>query len=250
MIEEVRNYWNENIHDFKLAKHPVGTRGFFDDLAEYHFEKLNYLLKVVDSVAYRNKKVLEIGCGLGIDLVKFAENGAIVIGIDIAGKSIELAKKNFEVHGLKGSFEVMDAGDMKFEDNSFDVVFAQGMLQYAPNPEKTIAEVHRVLKQGGVFIFTVYNRHSWLNLLSKVSGVELEHVHAPVYRKYSFKEIKHMLKDFSEVELRGERFPVPTRLHHDLKAAIYNKIFIRAFNLVPRKLISRFGWHIVGKAVK
>ena len=216
MLEEVRKYWNENIHDEQIAKHPAGTKEFFDDLAEYHFEKLNYLPKFVDFASYRGKKVLEIGCGLGIDLMKFAENGAIVTGIDIAEKSIELTRKNFEMRNLKGTFEVMNAEELKFEDNSFDVVFAQGVLQYAPDPAKMVKEAHRVLKNKGVFILTVYNRHSWLNALSKISRVELEHVHAPVYRKFSFKEIRELLKDFSKVELKGERFPVATRLHSGL----------------------------------
>jgi len=250
MNEEVRNYWNENIHDFELAKHPVGTKEFFDDLAEYHFEKINYLPIIIDSPEYKEKKLLEIGCGLGIDLLRFTKNGAIVTGIDFADNCIKLAKQNFELHNEKGILEVMDATNLKFEDNSFDVVFAHGLLQYAPDPNKIISEVHRVLKPKGQFLFSVYNRHSWLNLLSKVSGVELEHVDAPILRKYSFGEIKDMLKDFSQLQIKGERFPVPTKLHHGVKASVYNKIFIPLFNIIPKKIISRIGWHIVGKAIK
>ncbi|NOY76792.1 MAG: hypothetical protein GXO76_02860, partial [Calditrichaeota bacterium] len=72
-LQEIHHYWNDHIHDLAIAKHPVGTLGFFDDLDEYRFDKLNYLPRVVDFSAYKGKKLLEIGCGVGIDLVHFAE---------------------------------------------------------------------------------------------------------------------------------------------------------------------------------
>ncbi|HDI52508.1 MAG TPA: class I SAM-dependent methyltransferase, partial [Bacteroidetes bacterium] len=57
---------------------------------------------------YKNKRILEVGCGVGIDLVRFAQNGAIVTGVDLAPQSITLAKKNFEHHGLSGDLRVMN----------------------------------------------------------------------------------------------------------------------------------------------
>src|SRR3989304_7377805 len=94
-LEAIKQYWNEHIHDLKIAGHPIGTEGFFKDLEQYRFEKLDYLPKVVDFSRYKNKNILEIGCGVGTDLIKFAEKGARVTGVDLAEKSIELAKKNF-----------------------------------------------------------------------------------------------------------------------------------------------------------
>lgn len=250
MLAEAKKYWNKSLHDVKVAEHPVGTKEFFDDLASYHFEKLRYLRRFANFGSCKGKRVLEIGCGLGIDLLQFAKNGAIVVGIDIAEKSISLAKKNFKLNSQKGTFTVMNGEDLRFKDNSFDAVFIQGVLQYTPNPNKMIKEAHRVLKKGGILLLVVYNKYSWLNLLSTAGGIELEHADAPVFRKFSFKEVKEMLKDFSRAELKGERFPVATRLHIGIKASIYNNILIPVFNLIPRKLVSSFGWHVTAKAVK
>ena len=47
-IDEVRAYWERHIHDLEITKHPVGSRGFFDDLDQYHFEKLHHLLRLID----------------------------------------------------------------------------------------------------------------------------------------------------------------------------------------------------------
>ncbi|MDZ7303579.1 MAG: class I SAM-dependent methyltransferase [candidate division KSB1 bacterium] len=228
-----------------IAKHPVGTKGFFEDLEEYRFDKLHYLPEVVDFNGYRDKRLLEIGCGIGIDLIRFAQGGASVTGVDLAEKSVELAKKNFELHGLKADLRLMNGEALEFDDNSFDVVYAHGVLQYTANAEQMVKEMHRVLKPGGEAIAMVYNRISWLNALSVVMKVELEHEDAPVLKKYSIGEFKKLLSPFSTVRIVPERFPVASRLHQGWKAVAYNRIFVPAFNLLPRPLVRSLGWHLM-----
>ena len=75
-IDAVRAYWNRHIHDLEITRHPVGSRGFFDDLDQYHFEKLHHLLRLVDFDGWRGRRVLEVGCGAGVDLARFAKGGA------------------------------------------------------------------------------------------------------------------------------------------------------------------------------
>jgi len=250
ILESIRRYWNDHIHDLEIAKHPVGTKGFFDDLEQYRFEKLNYLPKVVDFNGYKGKNILEIGCGVGIDLVRFAKGGALVTGIDLAEKSIDLAERNFQYHGVEGNLRLMNGEALEFEDDSFDMVYAHGVIQYTADPQKMIDEIHRVLKPGGEAIMMVYNKYSWLNLMSNLFGVELEHEDAPVLRKFSIRQFKKMLQKFSHVEIIPERFPVKTRLHHGLKAALYNGLFVGTFNLIPRPLVRWSGWHLMAKAIK
>ena len=62
-------------------------------------------------------------------------------------------------NGLKADLHVMNGECMQFPDNSFDVVYAHGVLQYTADTGKMIAEIHRVLKPGGEAIMMVYNRH-------------------------------------------------------------------------------------------
>ncbi|MCR4439402.1 MAG: class I SAM-dependent methyltransferase [bacterium] len=250
LLEEIRRYWNSHIHDLEIAHHEVGTLGFFDDLDEYRFDKLRYLPRLVDFAGFAGKSLLEVGCGVGIDLVRFAKGGAIVTGIDLAEQSIALTRQNFALRGLSGTFLVMNGEEMEFPDNSFDVVYAHGVLQYTADPAKMIGEIHRVLKPGGEAIMMVYNRHSWLRLLSKVMHVGLEHEDAPVLRVFSGGEFRKLLGSFREVRLVCERFPVKTRLHGGLKGVLYNGLFVPAFSLIPKPLIRWSGWHIMAFARK
>jgi SAM-dependent methyltransferase len=243
--DEVRTYWNRHIHDLEITAHPVGSRGFFDDLDQYHFEKLHHLLRLVPFDGYRGRSVLEVGCGAGVDLARFAKGGATVTGVDLSSSAIDLARANLAQQGLTADLRVADAEQLPFADATFDFVFAHGVVQYTAHPRRLIDEVRRVLKPGGEAVFQVYNRISWLNALSKLMKVGLEHDDAPVLLKFSAGEFRAMLDGFREVRIVPERFPVKSRLHGGWKGAIYNGLFVGTFNMLPRSLVARFGWHLL-----
>ena len=108
-----------------------------------------------------------------------------------------------------------------------------------------MAVAHRVLRPDGLAIFMVYNRVSWLNAMSKVMKVGLEHGDAPVLRLYSIPEFRALLAPFREVEIVPERFPVASRLHKGWKAALYNSMFVGTFNALPRAWVRPYGWHLM-----
>jgi 2-polyprenyl-3-methyl-5-hydroxy-6-metoxy-1,4-benzoquinol methylase len=246
----VAEYWDEHIHDLAVATEPVGSSGFFQQLDAYRFEKLNYLPRLVNFNGYAGQELLEVGCGAGIDLARFAQGGAIVTGIDLSSVAIDLARQNLGQRGLAADLRVMDGQSMAFPGGRFDVVYAHGVLQYAADPERMIAEIHRVLKPEGLAILMVYNRLSWLNALSKVMKVELEHEDAPVLRKYSAAEFRRLLAIFARVQIVPERFPVKTQLHRGAKARLYNGLFVTAFNVLPKAIIRPTGWHLMAFANK
>jgi SAM-dependent methyltransferase len=241
----VREYWNQHIHDLEITTHPVGTPGFFADLDQYHFEKLHHLLRLIDFDGYRGKRVLEVGCGAGTDLVRFARGGALVTGIDLSQSAIDLARKNFAQSGLQADLREADGEQIPFEADTFDLVYAHGVVQYTANDRKLVDECHRVLKPGGAAVFQVYNRVSWLNALSKVMKVPLEHEDAPVLKKYTAAEFRQLLGGFRDVKIVEERFPVKSRLHRGWKGTLFNTFFVGTFNALPRALVRRFGWHLL-----
>ena len=241
----VRDYWDRHIHDLEITTHAVGTAGFFADLDQYHFEKLHHLLRLVDFEGYRGRRVLEVGCGAGTDLVRFARGGAEVTGVDISPSAIALARQNFEQQGLAADLQVADGERLPFEDARFALVYAHGVVQYTADPAALVRECHRVLEPGGTAIFQVYNRISWLNALSRVMKVPLEHEDAPVIDKYSIGEFRALLAPFREVRIVEERFPVKSRLHGGWKGRLFNTFFVGTFNALPRRLVRRFGWHLL-----
>ena len=246
MIDAIRQYWNERIHDLEMTDADVGTKRFFDDLDDYRFDKLHYLPRLVDFSAFRDRRLLEVGCGIGTDLARFARGGAKVTGIDLSQTAIDLARKNFTLNNLRAEeLRVGNGEALPYPNEVFDVVYGHGVIQYTADPAQLIRECHRVLKPGGTGIFMVYNRVSWLNALSKVMKVALEHEDAPVLKKFSIAEFRELLKPFAQVEIVPERFPVKSRLHKGWKGAAFNTFFVGTFNALPRRWVRRFGWHLL-----
>lgn len=139
MIDEIQDYWNHRIHDLEMTDQPVGTLAFFDDLEEYRYDKLRYLPQLVDFAGYRGQRLLEVGCGIGTDLARFAAGGARVTGVDLAQTAIDLAQKNFALHGLTADeLRVANGERLPFPDGSFDVVYGHGVVQYTADAAQLI----------------------------------------------------------------------------------------------------------------
>jgi SAM-dependent methyltransferase len=248
--DSIREYWNTHIHDIQVARHPVGTPDFFRDLEAYRLEKLPYLSRLLALSACKGRRLVEVGCGVGTDLVRFAEAGARVTGVDLSERAVRLAELNARQRGQTADLYVMDGERLAFVGDSFDLAYAHGVLPYTADDRRMLAELHRVLKPGGEAIVQVYNRLSWLYVLSSITGTKLEHQDAPVFRVHCLRELRDMLRPFRTCRLIIERFPVKTRLHGGLKGRLYNELFVRVFNRLPRPLVRKWGWHIVAIATK
>ena len=245
-IEDIQQYWNHRIHDLEMTTHPVGSKAFFDDLDDYRFDKLNYLPKLVDFSGFPGKRLLEVGCGIGTDLTRFARGGARVTGVDLSQTAIDLARKNLELHGVKAEELLVANGEaLPYADATFDVVYGHGVIQYTADAALLVREMHRVLKPGGTGIFMVYNRVSWLNAMSKVLKQPLEHEDAPVLKKFSIAEFRALLSPFSQTTIVPERFPVKSRLHKGWKGTLFNTFFVGTFNALPRSWVRPLGWHLM-----
>ncbi len=241
----VRAYWDAHIHDLEVSSHAPGTAGFFQDLDAYHFEKLHHLLRLVHFDEWRGRDVLDLGCGAGVEVVRFARAGARTTGVDLSTQAVVLTRQYLAQQHLEARLTIADGEALPFGPATFDFVYAHGVVQYTSGDRRLIAEVRRVLRPGGLAMFQAYNRVSWLNALSRVMKVPLEHEDAPVLRRYSIAELRTLLADFAAVEIVPERFPVPSRLHKGWKAALYNGVFVGAFNALPRPWVRRFGWHLL-----
>lgn len=244
-MDAVRKYWNEHVHDWKIATHSPGTAEFFAETEAYRFEKLHYLPLLVEFGGYRDKQLLDIGCGLGNDLARFARGGATVTGVDLAPNAIALARANFSQRGLPGQFHVMNGEALDFPDDSFDVVYCHTVLHFTPDPARMVAEIRRVLKPDGEAILMTVNSKSWLFLMQKIMKVEIDYADSPVFHRFTIEQFRKLLSPFSEVKLIPERFPVATKIHAGLKARLFNTFFVGAFNALPAALVRPLGHHLM-----
>lgn len=111
--------------------------------------------------------VLEVGCGAGLLSVGLARQGLRVHGIDLVEAMVEQAREWAKESGTSDlfSFDVGDVYSLTFDDASFDLVIAVGVLPWLEGAEQAIQEMVRVTKPGGYIILTTANRSGLASLL-------------------------------------------------------------------------------------
>ena len=98
------------------------------------------------------ERVLEVGVGTGINLSLYPKNCSVV-GIDFSGPMLEIARERAARKDVRNVRLVqMDAADLKFADNSFDIVYAPYVISVVPDPVKVAHEMRRVCRPGGRII--------------------------------------------------------------------------------------------------
>ncbi len=117
------------------------------------------------------KSVLEIGPGGGGHSCLFASKGARVTALDITPeRAISTARKLALTGDGSGRAYQGDGENLPFQDESFDIVYSNGVLHHSADTSRCIAEVHRVLKPGGLAVLMLYARHSavyWCNIVPR-----------------------------------------------------------------------------------
>lgn len=164
-VADVRNFWNKNPLAASSVPFPLGSAEYFKyyDRLREESESVEFSYRLHEYGAFKGRKVLDIGCGNGYILARYAREGAQVFGVDITDTAIDLCRKRFDINGLKGNFCVASAEELPFEDQTFDCVCSMGVLHHTPDTQRAIFQAQRVLKKNGIIILMFYHRDSILN---------------------------------------------------------------------------------------
>ena len=226
--EEVRAYWGKrNIPQQWYSKKTPFTRQWFNELSYKRYDRYYPYLKTESEFEHhRGEEVLEIGCGIGTDLVEFAKGGALVTGTDLGPDQVMLTKLNFDLRGLPyREIKEANAENLPFPNGSFDLVYSIGVIHHVANPEKAVSEIFRVLKPDGKAIVLVYAR-GWKHYLKRclVHGIlkgrwfkygfdwrkvrnEVSEVHgaSPRTEIWTKSEVRKLFKQFPTLEIKKRR---------------------------------------------
>jgi ubiquinone/menaquinone biosynthesis C-methylase UbiE len=265
------DHWSENPIAARHAEfhptHPEFSKGWFEEHSRFRYvEYGRWMRDVAGFDRHRGELLLEVGCGMGTDLLEFARGGAHIIGLDLTYRHLELAARRFSFFGQRGRFLRGDAERLPFPDARFDFVYSNGVLHHTPDTEGAVREIHRVLKPGGGTTILLYHRNSlhyrfqiclhWAakDLAKRLLGrggrlrdfrlsEHLAHstdgVTNPLTRVFTARACRAMARDFTQVR---------TRIIH------LNRGDAWFLKWVPARLMSalerRWGWYVVIEAVK
>ncbi|OPX84853.1 MAG: Phthiotriol/phenolphthiotriol dimycocerosates methyltransferase [Pelotomaculum sp. PtaB.Bin104] len=241
------------------------SKEYFEEIEAYRYRTHPWIIKNISSFDIKDKNVLEIGFGMGTDHLSMARKGAIMHGIDLTTRNLEVTKKRLELYGFNSKLITGDAEHMPFEDNSMDFIYSFGVIHHSPDTEKIISEIYRVLKPGGKCWITVYHKNSvffwwtvylWNHIIKggckkytlkqQLSLIEYPNNNLNIIvRLYKKDEISKLFNSFSLVKTNIEHLLVGN-------IAILSKLISDPER--PRKLFNwlgkRWGWYVVVEAQK
>jgi ubiquinone/menaquinone biosynthesis C-methylase UbiE len=251
--------------------HEPGSRPYLDDLVAGRREYAPWMDEILEYDRAHGLRVLDVGCGQGIDVVRYAAAGARVTGIDLTPRHVELACAHVAAAGLIAEIVVGDAEKLPFPDASFDRVSSNGVLHHTPDMPRALREIRRVLSPAGEVRVIVYNRNSfhywifqvltlgiirrWLfkersmaGVLSR--GVERSSIEArPLVCVYSPRKLRRMLAaaGFTGIHTTVRHFKA-----HDTPLSYWAANRIKAFRspAVLDRMGRIGGWYVIGYGIR
>jgi SAM-dependent methyltransferase len=172
----------QTIHEF-WDTHPCGNtqveslcsdyESFFRRYDAFRYSPGNegHILKRLDAIDFRGKRVLEIGLGEGAESEQMIRRGAIWSGLDLTPESVKRVRNRLELRRLP--YERIQCGSalrIPYPDSRFQLVFSHGVLHHVPEVKRAQAEIARVLEPHGQLIAMLYARRS-LNYLLAIAIV-------------------------------------------------------------------------------
>lgn len=155
-------YWGEHIHLGYYSKEEMETGYKKKDFIQAKYDFVDEMMKFggIDAEVGKEVKVLDVGCGVGGTSRYLAKNigpKAKVTGITLSPNQVKRAKELAKEQNVPNAdFCVMNALEMEFPDNSFDIVWACESGEHMPDKKKYIDEMMRVLKPGGKFVMATW----------------------------------------------------------------------------------------------
>lgn len=218
-IQEVYNFWNSRPCNIRHSNKSQDSVEFFDEVSKKKYKAEPHKKEFLALEKWKGKRILELGCGLGTDAIEFAKAGAEVVCVDLTENSINFCKKNFELHGLQGSFyqgniEELSSFLPESYYKSFDLIYSFGVIHHTPNPKVVFEESKKYLKEDGELRCMLYSRFSyklfwlmWLydiwnvstadNTIQKYSEAQTG---CPVTYTFTFDEVKELIAPYFKVE--------------------------------------------------
>jgi len=171
--------------------------------------------RVVEALAIEpGSRVLDVACGTGGVALRAARAGADVVGTDISADQLAKARHAAEAEGLAIQFDEGDCQELPYGDAEFDAVASAFGAIFAPDHERTAAELARVCRSGGRLVLTAWPVDAWSETHAKAGRVFVEDADA---REWSKDEhIRRLLGDAFDLELQSGEWRVEAESGDDL----------------------------------
>ena len=244
-VDTVHDFWQSHINNEYYTGAERASDSYFNDIEERRYRTHYHLPELFESMDGTDQRLLEVGCGIGVDSIQLAKRGFQVTAVDLTENALAVARQFAARREATVDFRLGNAEGLDFPDESFDAVYSFGVLHHTPDIERSVAEVHRVLRPGGRAYVMLYHRNSLVNLMHWALRLPYESPrdrkdHCPVVYTFSRSGVRELFRDFASVEVHSDYpftygfGPLTTKLPLGVR----------------RRLGRVIGWHLMISAVR
>jgi ubiquinone/menaquinone biosynthesis C-methylase UbiE len=163
-ISRVRDFWNSRPCNIRHSTAPIGTKEYFDQVEARKYFVEYHIPTFANFERWHGRKVLEIGCGIGTDMINFARAGAQVTTVDLSDKSMELARKRAAVFGLEDRIRFCTGNAEQLSSfvpvEPYDLIYSFGVIHHTPHPETVLEQLRQYTRPGTTIKIMLYHRRS------------------------------------------------------------------------------------------
>jgi ubiquinone/menaquinone biosynthesis C-methylase UbiE len=245
-LKQFVEYWEKSL-PWSFLKENLS----YEEKRCFRYSLQDYMLQAIGFDKYKDKLVLEIGCGGGIDSAEFGRSGAKIVSTDFTEKGVKLTRDLLREADVSPNVIRTALQNLPFPDNLFDCVYAFGVLHHMPEVEYGLREIARVLKIDGEVICMLYNKNSILYaysilFLHKNEGLNEEQLLC----RYSERNLNC---PYTKAYTKEEAYRLFQEQFHDIDV----KVFYNVIDLIGKRKFKldipdeyNLGWHIIIKGRK
>jgi len=265
-IDRVREYWNARPCNIRHSPKPIGTREYFDDVERRKYFVEPHIPEFAEFARWSERSVLEIGCGIGTDTVRFARAGANVTAVELSDESAAIARQRVAVFDLgdRVQIRVGNAEELPaiVPPQRFDLVYSFGVIHHSPNPARIVEHIRSYMDATSELRLMVYARVSYkLFWIMKEEGVwdmsRIDELIArnseaqtgcPVTYTYTDDSVRELLAGFTVTNVRKAHiftWDIDAYRRYEYKKALeWATVSDAELAILEREL----GWHLLVRA--
>lgn len=249
-ISTVKDFWDARPCNIRHSNAPFLSIEYFNEVENRKYFVEPHIPDFADFPSWKEKKVLEIGFGIGTDAINFVRNGAHYTGIELSEESFKICAERFNKFGLEAELLTGNVEKLSeiLADRKFDLIYSFGVLHHTPNIIDAFSEIRKKCHSDSQIRIMLYAKNS---IKQKLIDAGLEQPEAqfgcPIANSYSEKEVEEMLNfcGFQVESIRQDHifpFVIDKYVNYEYKyQPYYEAMPIEMF----RALEKSFGWHLL-----
>jgi len=236
----VKKYWDKQPCNIRYSNKPFLSLKYFNEVRKKKYFVESHIKKFANFKNYKNKNILEIGCGIGTDAIEFIRNKNNYIGVDYSLNSLNICKTRvlkYKLEKYNHKFILDNCENLKKIKKlkiNFDLIYSFGVIHHTPNMNKCFDAIYKLANKNTEIKIMLYAKNSYKNFLVNDTPYRYEaQKGCPVVYTVDDNDLNYLLKNKFKIISKKQDFIFPYKIN-SYKKSKYEKI--EHFKYMPKKI--------------